>query len=48
VRGHIVPVIGKGMHLEGEVDELNEGCNCIDVGEVNKLCNVLLHKAHYG
>ena len=41
------------MHLakaclvkERKGDGLDEQSNCIDVGEVNKQCDLLLHKAH--
>ena len=46
MRGGIIPEAGKGVYGEGEEDELDERSNCVDVGEVNKQCNVLLHKAH--
>ena len=41
----IVPVVGEGVYGKREEDELNKESNCVNVEEVNKQCNVLLHKA---
>jgi len=46
-RGRVVPAIGKGMHGEGEEDELDAGCNCVDV-TWEKFCDALPHKTHFG